>query len=258
MGDSTDKVALVTGANKGIGREIARQLGGLGMTVLVGARDWGRGEDAARELRDEGTDARFVRLDVTDHGSMAAAARSIDEEFGRLDVLVNNAGIPAGGGWATAPLRATEYTADLVRAVYEVNVLGAVAVTHAMLPLLRRSPSARIVNMSSELGSLAALSDPGAVEELDPSLHIAGSRGLLAYNSSKAALNAIPLMYAGELGDEGILVNAVGPGFTVTDLNDHRGELTAEQAATVQVKAATLADDGPTGRFLSRYGEAPW
>ena len=258
MEEGTNRVALVTGANKGIGRETARQLGKLGMTVLVGARDEGRGEETARELGGEGIDARFVRLDVTDQDSVDAAARSIDEEFGRLDILVNNAGILTGGGWATMPPRATEYTADIVRAVYEVNVLGAVAVTHSMLPLLRRSPSARIVNMSSELGSLAALSDPGAVEELDPSLRIAEGLGLLAYNSSKAALNAITLMYAGELRDEGILVNAVSPGFAATDLNGHGGELTAEQSATVPVNAATLLDDGPTGRSLSRYGEAPW
>ena len=258
MEEGMNRVALVTGANKGIGRQIARQLGKLGMMVLVGARDEGRGREAARELGGEGIDARFVRLDVTDQETVDAAARHIDEEFGRLDVLVNNAGIPAGGGWATTPLRATEYTADLVRAVYEVNVLGAVAVTHAMIPLLRRSSSARIVNMSSELGSLAALSDPGAVEELDPSLQIAGGLGLLAYNSSKAALNAITLMYADELRDEGVLVNAVSPGFTATDLNGHSGPLTVEQAAAVPVNAATLPDDGPTGRFFSQYGEAPW
>ena len=258
MEEGTNRVALVTGANKGIGREVARQLGKLGMTVLVGARDGGRGGEAARELGAEGIDARFVRLDVTDQETVDAAARSIDEEFGRLDVLVNSAGIPAPGGIAATPWNASEYGADLVRGTYEVNVFGVVAVTHAMIPLLRRSPSARIVNVSSELGSLAALSDPGAVEELDPSLQIAGGLGLLAYNSSKAALDAITLMYAGELGDEGILVNAASPGFAATDFNGHSGPLTVEEAAAVPVQAATLPDDGPTGRFLSRYGEAPW
>lgn len=258
MEEGINRVALVTGANRGIGHEIACQLGKLGMTVLVGARDEGRGQEAARELGGEGIDARFVHLDVTDQDAVDAAARRIDEGFGRLDVLVNSAGITASGGFAATPQRAGEYGADLVRGTYETNVFGVVAVTHAMLPLLRRSPSARVVNVSSELGSLTGMADPQAVDALDPSLHVGEARGLLAYNSSKAALNAITLMYAGELRGEGILVNAASPGFVATDLNDHSGGLTVEQGAAVPVRAATLPDDGPTGRFFSQYGEAPW
>ena len=246
--EATNRLALVTGANKGIGREIARHLGKLGMSVMVGARDEKRGDEAARELGGEGIDARFIHLDVTDQGLVDAAAQRIDEEFGRLDVLVNNAGITASGGWAEAPRHASEYTADQVQGVYEVNVFGVVAVTHAMLPLLRRSPSARIVNLASTLGSLTSMAD----------LQAGGPRGLLAYNSSKAALNAITLMYAGELRDEGILVNAASPGLVATDLNGRSGKLTVEQGATVPVRAATLPDDGPTGRFLSHDGESPW
>ena len=257
MEENANKVALVTGANKGIGREIARQLGKLGMSVLVGARDEGRGAQAAQELGDEGIDARFVHLDVTDQETVDAAARRIDQVFGRLDVLVNNAGIADGGGSPEPLSRASEYTAEQVREVYEVNVFGVVAVTHAMLPLLRRSPSARVVNMSSELGSLTVLAD---LDGLDPSVraNVEPSHGVLAYNSSKAALNAITVMYARELREEGILVNVAAPGYTSTDLTGHAGGHSVEQASTVPVRAATLPDDGPTGRFLSQYGEAPW
>lgn len=254
MEENANKVALVTGANKGLGREVARQLGKMGMSVLVGARDEGRGEEAARELGEEGIDARFVHLDVTDQAMADAAARRIDEEFGRLDVLVNNAVFTASGGIAATPTIASEYGAGQVRDAYEVNVFGVVAVTHAMLPLLRRSSSARIVNVTSELGSLAGMSDPSLP------FHPQGALGLLAYNSSKAALNAITIMYAGELRYEGILVNATSPGFVATDLTGHQGD-TVEQGASVPVMAATLPDDGPTGRFLSRlseHGESPW
>ncbi len=257
MEGNANKVALVTGANKGIGRETARQLGNMSMTVLISARDESRGAKAAQELGDEGIDARFVHLDVTDQELVDAAARRIGEEFGRLDVLVNNAGIADSGGSAEPPARASEYTADQMRDVYEVNVFGVVAVTHAMLPLLRRSPSSRVVNMSSELGSLTVLAN---LEGLDPSVRasVEPSHGVLAYNSSKAALDAITVMYARELRDEGILVNAAAPGYTSTDLTGHAGGHSAEHAATVPVRAATLPDDGPTGRFLSQYGEAPW
>jgi len=257
MERNANRVALVTGANKGIGRETARQLGKMGMTVLIGARGAGRGKEAARELGDEGIDARFVHLDVTDQELVDAASRRIIERFGRLDILVNNAGIADGRGSPEPPSRASEYTADQVRDVYEVNVFGVVAVTHAMLPLLRLSPAARIVNMSSELGSQTVLAD---LDALEPSVRasVEPSHGVLAYNSSKAALGAITVMYARELRDEGILVNAAAPGYTSTDLTGHTGNRSVEQAAAVPVRAATLPDDGPTGRFLSQYGEAPW
>src|SRR5439155_13933784 len=169
-GMTNTKIALVTGANKGIGKEIARQLAGLGMTVLVGARDPERGEKAAAELRADGTDVRFLRLDVTDDASVAAAAGAIHSTYGRLDVLVNNAGILIDRG-----TRPSEVPAETVRDTYETNVFGVVRTTHALLPLLRRAEAARIVNVSSALASLGGR-DWG--------------RWLLAYNSSKTALNA--------------------------------------------------------------------
>lgn len=169
MEEGANRVALVTGANKGIGREIARQLGRMGITVLVGARNQNRGEEATRDLRDEGIDARFLHLDVTDQETVDAAARRVDREFGRLDVLVNNAAINIG------PRKASEVGAGVVRDSYETNVVGVVAVTGAMLPLLRRSASARVVNLSSTLGSLTLISDPESP---------VASVGLPAYGSS--------------------------------------------------------------------------
>ncbi|MER7208115.1 SDR family oxidoreductase [Streptosporangium sp. NPDC000239] len=242
---STPRVALVTGANKGIGHAVARRLGELGMRVYLGVRDGERGRTAERDLRADGLDARFVRLDVTDEASALLAAKHIDEESHRLDVLVNNAGV---GGSVSAP---SEVSLDEVRRTYETNVFGVIAVTNAMLPLLRRSQAARIVNVSSVLGSLthaAARHDPTGVfaEGVFPAL--------LEYNTSKAALNALTVTYANELRGEGILVNAVSPGFVATDINGHRGHLTPEQGARVPVLLATLGDDGPTAVFLGEDG----
>lgn len=242
MEEGANRVALVTGANKGIGREIARQLGRMGMMVFVGARNQNRGEDATRDLRDEGIDARFLHLDVTDRKVGDAAARRVDEEVGHLDVLVNNAAINIGSQ------RASEVGAEVVRDSYETNVFGAVAVTRAMLLLLRRSASARVVNLSSTLGSLTLIGDPE---------NRVATVGLPAYSSSKTALNALTLLYANELRDEGILVNAASPGYVGTELNPS-GTLSAEQGAVVPVRAATLPAGGPTGRFFGEDGEVPW
>jgi NAD(P)-dependent dehydrogenase (short-subunit alcohol dehydrogenase family) len=239
MSTHEGQIALVTGANKGIGREIARGLARRGMIVLLGARDAARGRRAETELRAEG-DVRFLQLDVTDEASVEAAARRIEEEHERLDVLVNNAGI------SVRPyIPPSQTPLEHVRRTYETNVFGVVAVTHAMLPLLRRSPAARIVNLTSNLGSLADMADPEERRSLP---------GLLAYNSSKSAVNAITLLYANELRGTGILVNAANPGYCSTDLNEHEGILSAEQGATVPVHLATLRDDGPTGAFVSENG----
>jgi NAD(P)-dependent dehydrogenase (short-subunit alcohol dehydrogenase family) len=227
--------ALITGANKGIGFATARLLGGLGWTVLVGARDEGRGRDAEKDLIATGVDARFVRLDVTDEQSIAEAARWIETEIGGLDVLVNNAGI--AGGWAGKP---SETSVAALRTVYETNVFGVVAVTNAMLPLLRRAPAGRIVNLSSELGSITETMNPKS-----PMFAMAS----LAYPSSKTALNMITTMYAKELMDTPIKVNAANPGYCATDLNHNSGFRTAEQGAEVTVHLAALPDDGPTGTF---------
>ena len=236
-------VALVTGANKGIGKEIARQLGAQGLTVLVGARDLERGEEAAAELKASGVNSHAVRLDVTDETSIAEAARRIEEEFGGLDVLVNNAAI------AQDSVPPSQLDMATLRRTFETNVFGVVAVTQAMLPMLRKSSAGRIVNLSSGLASLAQNSDPNWAFD---------SVNLLAYNSSKTALNAVTVQFAKELRDTPIKVNAADPGYTATDMNGHSGTRTVEQGATAAVRLATLPDDGPSGSFFDEDGVVPW
>jgi NAD(P)-dependent dehydrogenase (short-subunit alcohol dehydrogenase family) len=232
----TTKIALITGANKGIGYETARQLGAQDMTVLVGARDADRGREAEQALRDGGADAYFVQLDVTDAKSIERAAEWIEAEHGHLDVLVNNAGTATVARQGYPPSQTS--LADM-RAVYEINVFGVIAVTNAMLPLLRRAPAARIVNVSSEVGSITAQSDPAhPLSQMPASVQ---------YPSSKAALDMITVMYAKELRDTPIKVNAANPGFTATDFNNHRGFRSAAEGAEPSVYLATLPDDGPSG-----------
>jgi NAD(P)-dependent dehydrogenase (short-subunit alcohol dehydrogenase family) len=247
------KVALVTGANKGIGRAAAEQLGALGMTVLVGARDPRRGEEAAAALREAGGDVHAVTLDVTDPATIRSAARHVEEHYGHLDVLINNAGITGSG--PVAPHDALDQVPssvdlDMVRAVFETNVFGVIAVTNAMLPLLRRSPAPRIVNVSSGIASLTVASDPdGPMAALPASA---------AYAPSKTAVTALTVQYANELRKDGILVNAADPGFVDTEINNHTGFLTVAQGAAVLVRLATLGADGPTGGFFSEAGPVPW
>jgi NAD(P)-dependent dehydrogenase (short-subunit alcohol dehydrogenase family) len=237
----TELIALITGANKGIGLETARQLGARGMTVLIGARDSARGRAAEAALRAEGTDAHHVELDITDAKSAQHAAEWIDARYGRLDVLVNNAGIAAGGGTPSAT------SLDVLREVFETNVVGAITVTNAMLPLLRRAPAARIVNVSSEIGSVTFMSDRGS-----PAWQMPAS---IPYPASKAALNMVTAMYAKELAGTPIKVNAANPGYCATDLNAHSGFRTAAEGASVSVHLATLADDGPAGALWGyRWG----
>jgi NAD(P)-dependent dehydrogenase (short-subunit alcohol dehydrogenase family) len=235
-------IALVTGANKGIGYEIARQLAKLRHTVLIGARDVQRGREAANRLQSEGLDARFVHLDVTDQQSIANAACMIAENHAKLDVLVNNAAIAQD---AEPPSRTS---IDLMRRTYETNVFGLLAVTQAMLPLLRRAPAARIVNMSSGAGSFARTSSPNWRPEW----------ATLAYNSSKSAVNAITVQLTTELRDTPIKINAANPGYTATDMNQFRGERSVQQAAIAPVRLATLPDDGPSGGFFEENGAVPW
>jgi NAD(P)-dependent dehydrogenase (short-subunit alcohol dehydrogenase family) len=245
-------VALVTGANKGIGLQIAKDLAAHGLTVLVGSRQLERGEAAAKNV---GGDARALQLDVTDAASIAAAAERIRKELGRLDVLVNNAGISHTGEWGTSfeemLARAQPSVASLaeVRAVFEVNVFGVIAVTQAMLPLLREAPAGRIVNVSSEVGSLTRQSDPA-----NPYRAIRSA----SYIPSKTALNAVTVAFANELETTRIKVNAACPGFTATDLNNFRGTRTVEQGAREPVRLALLGADGPTGSFSNEDGPLPW
>jgi NAD(P)-dependent dehydrogenase (short-subunit alcohol dehydrogenase family) len=205
---STQTIALVTGANKGIGYEIAAGLGALGWSVGVGARDAQRRDTAVEKLRAAGVDAFGVPLDVTDDASVAAAAELVEERAGRLDVLVNNAGVTGG-----MPQEPTTVDLATVRAAVETNVIGVIRVTNAMLPLLRRSAAPRIVNMSSGVGSLTRQTDPD------------GETGPIgaAYAPSKTMLNAVTVQYAKALRDTAILINAGCPGFTATDLNGFRG-----------------------------------
>ncbi|ALV31505.1 SDR family oxidoreductase [Streptomyces sp. CdTB01] len=241
MGRVNDtKTALVTGANKGIGFAIAKGLGAIGFTVAVGARDDGRREEAVARLRAGGVDAFGVTLDVTSDGSVAEAAAAIEETAGRLDVLVNNAGISGrADGGAQDP---TTLDLDVVRTVLDTNVFGVVRVTNAMLPLLRRAASPRIVNMSSSMGSLAL--QPGPV--------------LAAYAPSKSMLNGITTQYARQLADTHVIVNACCPGYVATDFTGFAAPRTPEQGAAIAIRLATLPDEGPRGGFFDDDGVVPW
>ena len=229
-------VALVTGANKGIGFAIARQLGERGYVVWLGCRDFGRGQEAVATLRGAGIAAEALVLDVTDDASVTAAARRMTSEAGVLDALVNNAGISIG----TPTLASTEPIDD-IRTMIEVNTIGPLRVTQAFLPLLRRSQAARIVMTSSGLGSI---DDAGDMAGLSWNVGYAG------YSASKSALNMLTVKLAKELLADGIKVNAADPGFTATDLNGHTGHRTVDEAAGVVVHLATLGFMGPTGGFF--------
>ncbi|GAB3657470.1 SDR family oxidoreductase [Glycomyces tarimensis] len=244
-------IALVTGANKGIGREIAGRLAAMGHTVVIGARSAERGEKAAAELQAVGADADAVVLDVTDPESVAAAADMIADRHGRLDALVNNAGIAYPPGTDSAAQLPRSVDLDTVRTVFETNVFGVITVTNAMLPLLQQSRTPRIVNVSSTIGSLSAMADQEAWAA-DRVPILAG------YSPSKTALTALTLQYARDLQADGILVNAVCPGFVATDLNDHTGYGTAAEGAVAAVRMATVPADGPTGTFTDDQGPAPW
>jgi NAD(P)-dependent dehydrogenase (short-subunit alcohol dehydrogenase family) len=243
---SEQTIALVTGANKGIGYEIAAGLGALGWIVGVGARDEQRREAAVDKLRAAGVDAFGVPLDVTDDASVATAAGLVEQRAGRLDVLVNNAGVTGG-----MPQQPTKVDLAAVRTAVETNVIGVIRVTNAMLPLLRRSASPRIVNMSSTVGSLTRQTSSVSEQTTGPLS--------AAYAPSKTMLNAVTVQYAKELRDTNILINAACPGYCATDLNGFRGVRTPEQGAAIAIRLATLPDDGPTGGFFEDAGGVvPW
>lgn len=237
----TTTTALVTGANKGLGKETVRRLADLGWTVYLGARQPEHGKQAAAELADGGADVRYLPLDVTSDEMVSAAVATIGSEHDTLDVLVNNAGI-AG---TRADVSET-VPADFLP-VYGVNVLGPVRVTHALLPLLRKSAAPQVVMVSSSIASFAVTTDPARPESA-----VAG----LVYPSSKAALNMITTHYAKAL--DGVRVNAVDPGYTATDLNQNSGWQPVAEGAEAIVAVATQGPDGPTGRFFDRTGEVPW
>lgn len=238
------KTVLITGANKSIGFETARQLGALGYRIWLGARDGERGKAAADALVAEGHDVRALAIDVTNDDSVRAAATRVQGEDGTLDVLINNAGILGG-----MDPRPSEQSADAVRQVYETNVLGPIRVTQALLPLLKAANGAHVVMVSSGLGSLGWLSDP------ENEFYRVNN---LAYNSSKTALNAVTVSFAKEFAPFGIKVNAVDPGYTATDFNGHSGYRTVEQAAKGIVWLATQDESGPTCGYYFDGKTIPW
>jgi len=239
-----ETIALVTGANKGIGKEISRQLAAKGILVLMGARDRERGEAAVSDLRAQGLPVEFIQIDVTSDPSVGRAAAEVESRHARLDILVNNAGVAFD--WYPG----SQLTVEVLQKTFETNVFGVFRVTKTLLPLLKKSQHGRIVNLSSGLGSLTRSAAS------DGSLTLQNM--LLAYCSSKAALNMMTIQLAKELKDAGIKVNSANPGFTATDMNQHRGPRTVEQAAATPVRLAMLPDDGPTAGVFSDAGPEAW
>lgn len=245
---SERKIALVTGANKGIGFETCRQLAKLGITVLLGSRDEGRGKAAAARLRQEGYDVRPVQIDVTSSADINAVRNLIEGDFGRLDILVNNAGMvhPAEATFtntsATVPMQA-------LKATFDVNFFGLVELTQALLPLIRKSPAGRIVNVSSMLGSLTLHSNPkGGIDDFKP----------LAYDASKSAVNQFTVHLAALLKETPIKVNSVHPGWVKTDLGGKEAPMDATDGAKTSVRLATVGADGPSGGFFHMADTLPW
>jgi NAD(P)-dependent dehydrogenase (short-subunit alcohol dehydrogenase family) len=239
------KVALVTGANKGIGLETARQLAARGVSVIVAARDERKAESAAVVLRSEGLTANALQLDVTSTDSISQAAEAVHVDHGRLDILINNAGVLLDDGDKCA----SEQSLKLWRDTFETNLFGTVAVTKAFLPLLLRSPAARIVNVSSVLGSLTLRSDPGS--------RIYDSR-FPAYDASKSAINAWTLSLARELRDTPVKVNSAHPGYVKTDMGGPGALLETSEGAKTSVALALLEADGPSGGFFHMGKPLPW
>jgi NAD(P)-dependent dehydrogenase (short-subunit alcohol dehydrogenase family) len=244
---SETKIALISGANKGIGLETARQLGKLGYTVLLGSRDALKGEVAARVLRDEKIDARVVKLDVTKQSDIDAAAAMVEAEFGKLDVLVNNAGVMIEKGWTKNTT--SETTLENLRATFEANLFAVFALTKALLPALKKSEAGRIVNVSSILGSVSLQATKGS-----PTY----STKLFAYNASKAALNVLTISLAHELRSTKIKVNSAHPGWVKTDLGGDAAPMNVVDGAKTEVELATLGEDGPTGGFFHNGKEIAW
>jgi NAD(P)-dependent dehydrogenase (short-subunit alcohol dehydrogenase family) len=238
------RTVLITGANKSIGYETARQLGSLGYRIWLGSRDSARGQAAVERLMNEGHDVRLLEIEVANDASVQAAAAMVRVEDGKLDVLINNAGIL--GNDPSAP---SQQSIDDIRSVYETNVLGPIRVTQAFLPLLRSSDHANVIMVSSGLGSLTWGSEPS---------HPYHAVNVLGYNSSKTALNSVAIAFSKELAGDGIHVNAVDPGYTATDFNGHSGYRTVEQAAAGIVWLATQGASGPTGGFFFDQSVAPW
>lgn len=239
------RIALVTGGNKGIGLELSRNLSAAGCTVLLGARNSERGSQAVRQLELAGLgDVHFLEIDVSRQETITAAAERIEDRYGRLDILMNNAGVNLRGDGLPGAA-----DVDVVKKIFDTNFFGALRVAQTMLPLLYKSPAGRIVNISSGLGSLAFNSDPSW-----PSY----DTKFIGYNASKAALNMLTVHLAYELRDTKIKVNSANPGYTKTDLNDNRGTQPVEVGAMEATRLALLDESGPTGGSFSKNGPDPW
>ncbi len=243
----TKKIALITGANKGLGLETARQLGAKGYLVLLGARDEAKGAGAAATLKAEGIDARAVKLDVVDAGDVEAVAKQIEREFGVLDVLVNNAGVMLDD--MTGGNRTSVTELKVVRDTFETNFFAVVALTQALLPLLRKSGAGRVVNLSSILGSLTLHAKP------DSPIYDAK---VFAYDASKAALNSYTIHLAHELKGTKIKVNSAHPGWVKTDMGGDGATMELVDGAKTSVDLATLGEDGPTGGYFHMGKALPW
>jgi NAD(P)-dependent dehydrogenase (short-subunit alcohol dehydrogenase family) len=244
--ENEKKVALITGANKGLGFEMARQLGKAGVTVVLAARDAAKGEAAAEKLRAEGLDAQSLKLDVTNNEDRAAAAKYLESKFGRLDIMINNAGVSQeglGGG------KASTTSDEVIHSTFETNFFAPIALTQALLPLIGKSKAGRIVNMSSILGSQALHADPKS-----PIYDFKS----LAYDSSKAALNSFTIHLAHELKGTGIKVNSAHPGWVKTDMGTDAAPMEIPEGAKTGVELALLGEDGPTGGYFHLGQPLPW
>ncbi len=240
------KVALITGANKGLGFETARQLGAQGITILVGARDEARGTEAVAKLQAEGVDAHFIQLNVTDAATHANAAKFIEEKFGKLDILINNAGVLMDYGVPISAAPVANW-----RTTFETNVFSLIELTQTLLPLIKKSEAGRIVNLSSILGSLTLNRDPNS--------WIAASATMnTSYDASKAALNMFTIHLANELKDTNIKVNSAHPGWVKTDMGGEAAPMEIVDGAKTSVALATLPDDGPTGAYIHLGETLPW
>src|SRR5450755_2658268 len=242
----TSKIALVTGANKGIGLETVRQLARKDITVLLGARDAKKGEESAEKLRKEKLDVRFLEIDVSDPASIHKAAKEVEREFGRLDILINNAGVMLDD----EKKKASEQSLDTWRKTFETNLFGVVETTNAFLPLLRKSDAGRIVNLSSILGSITFHSTPGSP--------VYDSKAYTTYNVSKSAVNAYTVQLAYELKDTKIKVNAAHPGWVKTEMGGKGATMEISDGAKTSVALATLGVDGPNGAYLHMGETLPW
>lgn len=246
MNSDEKKVALITGANKGIGLETARQLGSLGITVLLGARDVAKGEAAAATLKKEGIDARAVKLDVDTPADYLAVAKAIEKNFGVLDILVNNAGIMMDN---KSRNETSMTSAEMLRKTFDTNFFAVVGLTQALLPLLRKSKAGRIVNLSSILGSLTLHATKGSP------IYEAKT---FAYDASKAALNSFTIHLAHELAGTKIKVNSAHPGWVKTEMGGEGAVLEIEEGAKTSVQLATLSEGGPTGGYFHLGETLPW